>query len=467
MATASKIQLHATQQPEYYRHGIEQAATEKASALLQKNHDQHHIFFNRDGFHDHIAHHLLTIWALRANSNELQHAYDINAGYQRTLGKLAATDMHDAEKFKSYLGKEQYYHDFMVFFQDEIEKTSMPEVVNKYLLAGDERADDLLCRLFAGFLLDNGLFTPQPDAVYLPHMHIVLYRTPPSIQHFLHSLIHVGFAVEFEQPAIVAEALAQAAVHGPYMSKFFLPTEEAAKERSNEPPKSIVQILDEVHADAELREAPRWSDGNKLRDGIIGRAGARMASLASQFHVKTDELERKTAEMANAAAYFTAGAQKDGYARKYDFYYMHCVNCSIFLSTLLKLDWITDANKVRLLNWKVWNDLAMYASRKSPDIRMDLVRQYNPKESSGWDGIFDRVTGVEDDGHASKLVRALAHGQQICGPYEDREEFRVKHDDWLLMGHMAIDSVEAGEPHWVRSAGFDEAWDSPALRAQL
>ncbi|KAK3648273.1 hypothetical protein LTR22_013404 [Elasticomyces elasticus] len=342
--------------------------------------------------------------------------------------------MHDVEKFKSYLGKEQYYHDFMVFFQDEMEKTSMPEVVNKYLFAGDERADDLLFRVWAGFL---------------------------------HPLIHVGFALEAEQPAIVAEGLAQAAVHGAYLSKFFLPTEHALNERAQEPSKSIVQILDEIYADAELREAPRWSDGNKLRDGIIGRAGAKMASLASQFHVMTDELERKTAEMANAAAYFTAGAQRTGYVRKYDFYYMHCVNCSIFSSTFLKLDWITDANKVRLLNWKVWNDLAMYASRKSPEIRMDLVRQYKPKEPSGWDGIFDRVTRLEDDGHASKLVRALAHGQQICGPYEDREEFRVKHDDWLLMGHMAIDSVEAGEPHWIRSAGFDEAWESPALRAQL
>ncbi|KAK5681615.1 hypothetical protein LTS10_006148 [Elasticomyces elasticus] len=434
MATASNILLRASQEPEYYRHGIEQAATDKASALLQKNHDQHHIFFNRDGFHDHIAHHLLTIWALRANSSEIRHAYDINAGYQRTLGKLAATDMHDAEKFKSYLGKEQYYHDFMVFFQDEMKKTSMPEVVNKYLLAGDERADDLFFRAWGGFL---------------------------------HPLIHLGFGVEFEQPAIVAEGLAQAAVHGAYLSKFFLPTEHALNKRAQEPSKSIVQILDEVYADAELREAPRWSDGNKLRDGIIGRAGAKMASLASQFHVKTDELEMKTAEMANAAAYFTAGAQRVGYVRKYDFYYMHCVNCSIFFSTFLKLDLITDANKVRLLNWKVWNDLAMYASRKSPEIRMDLVRQYKPKEPSGWDGIFDRVTRLEDDGHASKLVRALAHGQQICGPYEDREEFRVKHDDWLLMGHMAIDSVEAGEPHWIRSAGFDEAWDSPALRAQL
>ncbi|TKA71881.1 hypothetical protein B0A55_06333 [Friedmanniomyces simplex] len=437
MASASTIKLLATQQPEYYRDGIKQGEADKASALLQKNHDTHHIFFNQDGFHNHIAHHLLTIWALRAGDGELQHAYEINAGYQRPpepLDKSVVTDMHDTKKFASYLGNERYYHDFLIFFQDEISKTSMPEVMNKYLLAGDEQADDLLSRLFAGFL---------------------------------HPIIHLGFGLEFQQPAIVAEGLAQAAVHGPQMSKFFLPAEKAARERADEPCKSIVKLLDEIYADDELREAPRWSDGNKLRDGIIGRAADRIVSYTSQFRVQPDELERKTAEMANAAAYYTAGAQREGHVRKYDFYYMHCVNCSIFFSTFLKQDWISQANKVRLLNWKVWNDLAMYASRKSPAIRMDLVRQYTPKRPSGWDGILDRVTALEDDGHASKLVRALAHGQQICEPYEDSEEFRVKHDEWLLMGHMAIDSVEAGEPHWVRSAGFDEAWDKPELRAQL
>ncbi|KAK3621834.1 hypothetical protein LTR56_022570 [Elasticomyces elasticus] len=354
MAMASKIQLYATQQPEYYRHGIEQAATDKASALLQRNHDRHHIFFNRDGFHDHIAHHVLTLWALRADSSDLQHAYDINAGYQRTLGKLAATDMHSVEKFKSYLGKEQYYHDFMVFFQDEMEKTSMPEVVNN---------------------------TYAHPTTLLQHRRKDCLE-PPGL----------STRVKTQNSAALVPRLLRA-------------------------------------------------DDNKFPDGN--------RNIRKSF-ANPNDLK-----------------QRNGHVRKYDFYYMHCVNCSIFLSTLLKLDWITDANKVRLLNWKVWNDLAMYASRKSPEIRMDLVRQYKPKESSGWDGIFDRVTGLEDDGHASKLVRALAHGQQICGAYEDREEFRVKHDDWLLMGHMAIDSVEAGEPHWIRSAGFDEAWESPALRAQL
>ncbi|KAK4561024.1 hypothetical protein LTR86_004979 [Recurvomyces mirabilis] len=111
----------------------------------------------------------------------------------------------------------------------------------------------------------------------------------------------------------------------------------------------------------------------------------------------------------------------------------------------------------------------MYASRKSPDIRMDLVRQYKPKFPSGWDGIIDRVNAmVDDDGHASKLIRALAHGQEICKPYESHPEFRVKQKDWIQMGHMAIDSTENKNPTWIRSAGFDEAWEKiPLLKAQL
>ncbi|KAK1093495.1 hypothetical protein LTR48_002182 [Friedmanniomyces endolithicus] len=292
MATASIIKLQATQQPEYYRHGINQGTTDKVSALLQKNHDTHHIFFNHDGFHNHIAHHLLTLWALRATDGELQQAYDSNASYQRPPGPLdqsIVTDMHDPAKFTRHLGNERHYHAFMIFFQDQISKSSTPQVINHYLLAGTEQADDLLHRLFGGFL---------------------------------HPLIHLGFALESQQPALVAEALAQAAVHSASMSPFFLRAEQAARDRADEPcSKTIAELLDEIHADPEMRAAPRWSDGNKLRDGVMGRAAEKMVSYTSQYRVEPDELERKTAEMVNAVAYYTAGAQREGYVRKYDFYF--------------------------------------------------------------------------------------------------------------------------------------------------
>lgn len=137
----------------------------------------------------------------------------------------------------------------------------------------------------------------------------------------------------------------------------------------------------------------------------------------------------------------------------------------------MKQDWLSTENKIRLLEWKVRLDITMYASRKCPDMRLDEIRDYKPKYPSGWEGIEERVCNFNDDGHAAKLIRALAHGQQICQPYEGKDSFRVKHNDWLQMGHMAIDSVENTEKFrvstWVRSAGFEEAWKDIPLRSQL
>lgn len=122
---------------------------------------------------------------------------------------------------------------------------------------------------------------------------------------------------------------------------------------------------------------------------------------------------------------------------------MHSVNSSIFFPALLRQPWLSRENKVRLVEWKVRLDLAMYASRGSPTLDLEEIRSYKPKQPSGWDQVMDRVCTLPDDGHASKLIRALAHGQRICEPYETRRpEFRLRGNDWLQIAHMVIDSVE-------------------------
>ena len=73
MATAARVQLTAREQPAF---SLPQYNTpdkaKTASELLQKNHDSYHMFFNSDGFHNHIAHHLLTAYALAASPEEIQ-----------------------------------------------------------------------------------------------------------------------------------------------------------------------------------------------------------------------------------------------------------------------------------------------------------------------------------------------------------------------------------------------------------
>lgn len=385
-------------------------------------------------------HHLLTIYALGADPATIQKHYVNNKTYQRPplpTEEKVVQEMHDPTKFKTFLGQEKHFRNYLVFFQSEIDAKGWPAVINEYCFARDDRAEDMLVRLFMGFL---------------------------------HPLIHLGFGVEFKQPAIIAEALAQAAVHGDWMKGMFFEAEKAATARKEkgEKPKSLVNLLDEIHDDQMLRAAPHWNDPNKIRDGILKRAPERMIHYLSQFWVESTserELERKTAEMINATVYYTAGAQRPPKIVKFDFYFMHCVNCSIFFSTFLRQDWLELKDKARLLEWKARTDLAMYASRKCPDVLLGEVVKYNPKvppkdKNKPWAEIFERVKRKDDDGHSAKFLRALAHGKDFCQKYEliGSDEFRLKGDMWDKVGHMAIDSVEDSGATWARSVGFDEAW---------
>ena len=166
------------------------------------------------------------------------------------------------------------------------------------------------------------------------------------------------------------------------------------------------------------------------------------------------------------AVYYTGAAQNPPHQIKFDFFYMHCVNSSIFFSNFLSAPnaFLPPAVKRRLLEWKVWNDIVMYVSRGSPPLLLDEITTYTPARDSDWAGIIQRVIAHEDDGHAAKLVRALVHGEQACKPHEDRQGFMIKGAMWRQLGHMAIDSVEAGEPRWVRSCGFEQAWEQIPLR---
>ncbi|KAF2168955.1 hypothetical protein M409DRAFT_65293 [Zasmidium cellare ATCC 36951] len=422
MATAGVVQLRSDQKPEYYRPDISPESTRTASELLQINHERYHIFFNASGFHNHIVHQLLSMWALGASSDQLQREYDHNASYQRPLKSASASilrDLGDPSKFMGYFGQQRYYGDYLQFFKEEIEKTSWQDVLHKYVFAGDERAEQMLLRMFAGLL---------------------------------HPIIHLGFGVEFEQPAIIAEALAQAACHNNSMGDFLLSSEKAAQEQP-QTPKPIVQLLDEIHAD-QTSNTPKP-----------------IQHYASQIHISPSELSAKTAEMTNAVIYYTGAAQRPTRAIKFDFVFIHCVNSTIFFPCLLRLPFLTPSAKTRLLEWKIRLDLNFYASPKAPTLRHEDIRNYQPKIPSGWEGVQERVLRLPDDGHAVKLVRAIAHGERVCKGFEGREGFRIRGEEWLKLGHMVVDSCEGkgtgSGMYWVRSAGLDGAWEGVEVRGKL
>ncbi len=116
----------------------------------------------------------------------------------------------------------------------------------------------------------------------------------------IHPLIHLGFGLEFNQPAIVAQALAQAAVHEDQLGRdFFLPAEKMASGTGKPGTKTLGQLLDEIRKDETLSRSVKFTDVVKIRDGVLRRAPQEMLKYAAQYTVSEHQLEERLAEMIN------------------------------------------------------------------------------------------------------------------------------------------------------------------------
>ncbi|KAJ5665229.1 uncharacterized protein N7477_007677 [Penicillium maclennaniae] len=438
MATATEIHLNPLTDAGIFSLNVTDDGARAASEVLQEDMENHHVFFNDDGFHNHITHHILSMYAVGAKSDEIRAAFRKDMSYQRPAfptDRAVVKGMYDKAKFMESFHDDKQYPNYLAFFQEEIDLKGVGDVLNEYVFAGDDRAESMLCRLFGGLI---------------------------------HPLIHLGFGIEFNQPAIVAQALAQAAVHDEWMGPaFFLPVEKLAGGIGKPGKKSLLQLLDEIRDNKALRESAHWSDANKMRDGVLHRAPNEMLKIAAQYTVSEDQVGERLADMINNVVYYTSTAQRRDKEVKFDFFLMHGLNSSIFFTKFIQLPYLTPKTKLRLLEWKGRLDLLLYVSRASPNLLPDEVIRYPMKND--WPALFAHcVTHPGDDGHLVKMVRALANGEKVCRPYESQgpQVMPISGDMWLRIGNMAIDST-VEDPMWVRSTGFDEAWEHLPGRAHL
>lgn len=246
-----------------------------------------------------IVHHIMSLYGTGASSSQIQQGYDHNTGYQRpaeTVHQQVVQDLETWGHASAYLGKEKHYPDFLAFFQREIDAKGWEAVLSEYLLAGTDSADDLLVRLYAGFL---------------------------------HPLIQMMYGLEWKQPAIIAEALAQTCVHQANFKEALLQAEKGADEAYGKLAEkgtmpSIVSLLNEVRNDEKLAKAVRMKDDNKIRDGVLKRAPAEMMRVISKVKVRPEELEERTVEMFDATLYVAAAASfHERKHNKFDFFLMY------------------------------------------------------------------------------------------------------------------------------------------------
>ncbi|KAI2633978.1 HypA protein [Xylaria nigripes] len=408
--------------------------SKKTTELLQRDLEVHHCFFNDKGFHNHISHHVLSLYGIGASAEQVQKAYDDNANYQRSPYEAHANEIKELKDFETArpkLGNEKYYTDFLVFFQEEIERKGWQTVVFESLFKGDERSEDLLVRMFSGFL---------------------------------HPLIQLMFGLEWQQPAIIAMALAQAAVHNDKMKPFLHGAEKAAKE-STAPMPAIISLYEDVAKDEKLRVSalPTDTDRKEGLDGVIAHAFDEALRLAAKVNVKPEELEERTMEMYNAAIYHAAGAAiRAGKEPRFDFFMMHHVTVAPFLLTINAQSWIPRETKARLLEWKIRFDLVEYAARSCPEATLEKITSFVPKPEARVpkSEILSRIRALTDDGHVSKLLRSMGICEEASKPYEDKDWMMIKGDEvWTKLGQILLEAAEGEGPTWVRGAGLAEAWE--------
>lgn len=314
------------------------------------------------------------------------------------------------------------------------------------------------------FLLDS---TP----VRSRHLHVVVLILI-NLSGFFHPLIHLGFGISFEQPAIVAEALAQAATHKDYHSSLLL---SRGSSPARESP-SLFTLLSRVQQSEPLRESAKRTDPRNLDAEAVTRGLQDLISICTDYHVPANAsaVKKAMAEMTSLNGYFTLTSLRLDKIPKVDFFYMHCLNCSLFFRDFDRLpeNVLSLENKARLLESKAKMDFATYVLGNCPPLRVSELEQYAADgatkegiEKGGWDDLFKAVNGFEDDGHTSKLIRAIASAAEVCGPYEETEGWPLKGQDWLRAGKMVMDSVKAPGETWVFLTGYEEAWiDIPARK---
>ncbi|KAG0650375.1 Oxidoreductase [Hyphodiscus hymeniophilus] len=441
-STASRVQLspknlgiaRITDSPE--------GSLEIVDRLLQTNHDHSHVYWRDVGGHNHISHSVLSVLALGGGPTQLQRAYDDGIDIQRPIPPL---DQHivkglgDPDNFLAQIGNIDQYTNFLRFFEQKIAAEGWKAVVQEYLFSRTPIAEKLFAQLYEGAF---------------------------------HPFIHVGLGIEFEQSSIIAEGLAQAATHDSARIDVFFHRSEELAANSITPSKTLVQLLLDIRADDKLHYAARLPDGPvRVRDGVLGRAGEETASLAAQFHVKPEDLERATAEAINVAAYTAGAAQRAGKARKIDFFHMHNVTSSLFLTVFINQPWISAEDKVRIVERKARLDLVWYAASSAAELHIEDVTNYKATKSAGldWSSLYRLVNDAHDDGHVAKFVRALKNGEEVSKRFEQgggSEAFPIRGDSWLKIAQMSYDStLDVGiDDKWIWGVGFDPLWARiPAL----
>ena len=424
--------------------------------------------------HNHVVYIVLCLWALGASPELIdQHAERNNSCAippPKSADEATVTRLSDLEELNKTIGKEEYYQDLTVFLEHEIERRGIDEVLQRYLLGDSDFARDIYPRLYHGYV---------------------------------HSMMHVGLGLEFDQPSIVAEGIAEAVVHDePWYTQYHELCRTVAASTSAENRLSLIDAYKACTEDATITTCMDWSlaaqftapdeSWHKLyqqlmqaglkppeeepwRDRAWGRAGKNLATISGRYMVHPDEdLDHAAAEVINTSIYVVCAAMLPPHEFRIDFFLLHVGNCSYWLQSFLQRSSISRAQKARMIEdtGRILTFMAAGVGMPVlyPEVLEAHVMKTNQGKGTDWDGIFEKVCRHADDGHMIKFIRALAHGEKASKPYEGQKDFPMRQEMFLKAANAVLDNSSSTPMlflrHFdlIRGVGMPQAWAEVPLQ---
>ncbi|KAJ8501978.1 hypothetical protein ONZ51_g311 [Trametes cubensis] len=470
--------------------------------LLEEDRDNHHCFWGRIGFHNHLSHHILAAYDLGATSALLQKIYDAEAksieqwdlyalsrvGSDSAIGALEEVTTQNWTQFLG-MGNAKYYPQYLDFFTKEIAEHGVGDTLEKYIFAPAANGNGacMLLRFVGGAV---------------------------------HPLIQTGYAAEFGSDAMVAQALAQAAVHDAFRPELFdlagppAPAEnlayQAREPTHRQPSKghSLLSILRQAYNSDIMKPVMPYDPdallSARFRAACTDGRPEEIRRLSALWQIDTTrgqaELDERVEELLWTTTLLLVGSGRRGRKPRLDFFLMHMLNASLFVPSLLAAI-PTMESKATLLRAIVPVLLIYLTVRGRPRIDAELAMTYTatprpPNEKlpepyvsaigkpeddvdfNPWPGMVASVLHAPD-AHTLKAIRVLYYAAQrygrtppggVIGAFDmnghETHEGIAKVDGSLFVRAAGVVMDTLGwvshgqrEGSWDRSAlGWDDAW---------
>ncbi|KAI9593136.1 hypothetical protein BDF19DRAFT_415775 [Syncephalis fuscata] len=352
--------------------------------LIAKNDSEFDISYN-NYLANHMVHHLYSLYALGADAKRLERAMNTGSEELEPLSKPTITIT--ADNWKDHFSDLKLYTDYLQFFHKEVDRL------------GKEKAFD----------------------IYVPQLLV------GAVGAAGHPLIHLGYAIEFDDTTVLAEALAYACARRVPMEDVVDGTYSSMLEQGRDDTQ-ILDVITLVSADRRLDVIP-WDHGRLGRkiQSIFELCRTNVTDYFNRILITEDNVDARLDELFNAAVTVYAGT---AYENQPDFFLLHGVTS--LHATRVLYNRLPIKERVRLVRAEWLFLLVAYIGQGRPIIQLDqMIEPY--RHNHPWSQIIAESMAT-DDQHTPKLVYAMKCAEQAYGD---------KHGQWRATAALTTATIKS------------------------